>query len=373
MSAYQRLLLVQRNGAIIAPLFNTTKGAQMATYQERNGGHRAIIRRTGHRPMSRTFGTLEEAIQWADAIEKRIAAGAPNADGVITLNTPVRDIIARYMREVSVTKRGVQPELSRLGLLLERFGVFNKTLGEFGPEDIKAVRDARLAGSKNYRPVSNLTVIREMGNLSGVFSHAISEWSAPLKENPVHLITKPKAPRGRNVRVSDNQYAEVLAWADFKPGMQPDNARRWVAFGYLLAIETAMRRGELLGILWRDVHLDDDYVHLGETKNDDERDVPLSPLAHQLISSLERGHPDARIFGVSYNYFGNVWQQGKREHGWTERFHDCRHEATTRIADMVPTPLHLGAITGHRDLRSLQIYFNPKAKRLAEYLKPKAA
>jgi hypothetical protein len=34
--------------------------------------------------------------------------------------------------------------------------------------------------------------------------------------------------------------------------------------------------------------------------------------------------------------------------------------------------MHLGAITGHRDLRSLQIYFNPKAKRLAQFLKAKA-
>jgi integrase len=322
--------------------------------------------------MSRTFSTLEEAIQWADAIEKRMAAGAPSVDGVITLNTPVRDIVARYMREVSPTKRGAQPEVSRLGNLLERFTIFDKTLGEFGPEDIKVIRDARLAGSKHYCKVSNLTVIREMGNLSGVFTHAISEWSAPLKENPVHLITKPKAPRGRNVRISDDETAAILAWADFTPGEQPDNARRWVAFGYLLAIESAMRRGELLGIRWRDVQLDDDYVHLSKTKNDESRDVPLSPLAHQLISSLERGNPDDLIFGVSYHYFGKVWQQGRRENGWKFRFHDCRHEATTRIADMVPTVMHLGAITGHRDLRSLQIYFNPKAKRLAQFLKAKA-
>ena len=67
-----------------------------------------------------------------------------------------------------------------------------------------------------------------------------------------------------------------------------------------LAIETAMRRGELLGLDWDDLRLEQNYVHLALTKNGTSRDVPLSPKARQTIEALLRSisgrvivHPEA--------------------------------------------------------------------------------
>jgi integrase len=62
-----------------------------------------------------------------------------------------------------------------------------------------------------------------------------------------------------------------------------------------------MRRGELLGLHWDDVYLDQSYVHLPMTKNGTSRDVPLSPTARQTIEVLPRAisgavipvHPEA--------------------------------------------------------------------------------
>jgi integrase len=49
------------------------------------------------------------------------------------------------------------------------------------------------------------------------------------------------------------------------------------------------------------------------------------------------------------------------------RFHDLRHEATTRLASIFP--LHeLTKITGHKDPRMLMRYYHPRAEDLARRL-----
>jgi integrase len=49
------------------------------------------------------------------------------------------------------------------------------------------------------------------------------------------------------------------------------------------------------------------------------------------------------------------------------RFHDLRHEATTRLASIFP--MHeLAKITGHKDPRMLMRYYHPRAEDLARRL-----
>jgi integrase len=54
----------------------------------------------------------------------------------------------------------------------------------------------------------------------------------------------------------------------------------------LCAVETAMRRGEILGMEWQHVH--ERHVHLPRTKNGTARNVPLSSRARALIGLLQR-------------------------------------------------------------------------------------
>ncbi|WP_239005636.1 tyrosine-type recombinase/integrase, partial [Salmonella enterica] len=52
----------------------------------------------------------------------------------------------------------------------------------------------------------------------------------------------------------------------------------------------------------------------------------------------------------------------------TKPFHDLRHEATSRLAEIFP--MHeLTKITGHKDPRMLMRYYHPKAEDLALKLK----
>jgi len=45
------------------------------------------------------------------------------------------------------------------------------------------------------------------------------------------------------------------------------------------------------------------------------------------------------------------------------RFHDTRHEACSRLGQIVPDMLHLSRITGHRDPRMLRRYFTRRRRK----------
>jgi integrase len=53
-----------------------------------------------------------------------------------------------------------------------------------------------------------------------------------------------------------------------------------------LALETGMRRSELLALDWKDVFLDEAYARLHDSKNGDARDVPLSSQARCVLGSM---------------------------------------------------------------------------------------
>jgi len=133
----------------------------------------------------------------------------------------------------------------------------------------------------------------------------------------------------------------------------------------ILAIETAMRRGELLGLRWEHVHLDQSFVHLPLTKNGDSRDVPLSPLARQTIEALPRSLAGV-VIPVHPEALKGLWNRATRRADITDlRFHDLRHEATTRFFEKGLGVMEVAAITGHKDLRMLQRYVQLRPEDLA--------
>lgn len=89
----------------------------------------------------------------------------------------------------------------------------------------------------------------------------------------------------------------------------------YVAWAFLFALETAMRRGEILNMKSSDIF--DDYVHLPKTKNGSKRNVPLSLKAKELINVLGDFEP------MSENAFRLSWQRGLKRSGIDDlHFHD---------------------------------------------------
>lgn len=144
---------------------------------------------------------------------------------------------------------------------------------------------------------------------------------------------------------------------------------QWVAFAFYLALETAMRKGEILSLRWSDFDFDARHAHLDMTKNGDERYVPLSKAAMKLLRIVRNRIPGEAIVPVQTGHFDKLFGEAKRDVGLSHiHFHDSRREAASMMAPKLANVLELAAITGHKSLSMLQIYYKPKAADLAELL-----
>jgi integrase len=134
-----------------------------------------------------------------------------------------------------------------------------------------------------------------------------------------------------------------------------------------LAIETAMRRSELLGLRWEDVDLERRLAYLGDTKNGRPRSVPLTVGAIVLLGSLPRTGP--YVLPVSDCAVRQAWDRLVVRAGVIDlRFHDLRHEAVSRFFEFGLSLPEVALISGHRDPKMLFRYTHLHASDVANKL-----
>lgn len=330
----------------------------MATYQKRGDKWRAIIRRSGHPSISKTFPTKKLAEEWALSIEAPLVAGELELSKELKL-IPVSALIRRYIVEVTPTKKSAKNEKDRLNAALRNFPhLFNKPIEQFTKKDVVEWRDARL---KKVKPSS---VSREWSSLSAVFTTAIEEWSLPIKSHPFREANRPSKGKDRYRRITEKEIEKMLEALDWNEKLQLQ--KHYVAWCFLFAIETAMRSGEILRLEWADI--DDKLAHLNETKNGSPRSVPLSTEARRLLDLLPKDGD--KLIPVTDANRDAIWRKARDTTDIIDlNFHDSRHEALSRMAKVIVNPMDLAKISGHKDLKVLmEVYYNPTNEHLADLL-----
>jgi integrase len=204
------------------------------------------------------------------------------------------------------------------------------------------------------------TVRRELAVLQHCFEIARKEWSTPLSANPVQGITLPAPSRARDQRL------EVEAGQKLRAAI--GSAHAWYLRPLIeLAIETGMRRGELLSLAWPNVSLERRTAHLPITKNGHARTLALTPKAIAVLKALPR--TEARVFPVSGNAVRLAWERLRSRAGVQGlRFHDLRHEAVSRFFEAGLSVPEVALMSGHRDTRMLMRYTHLRPEAIAEKL-----
>lgn len=334
--------------------------------------YQAIVRRQGFPPQSKTFTTRKDAEAWATRIESEMLADS-FSDRTEANRTSLGDLLARYSREISPQKKGGALERLRIQKLLAD-PIAQLKVSALSGVNLAHYRDRRLAGNSRQKAVSGSTVNRELTLLSHVISVASKEWGIHVAVNPVSLIRRPKENRARCRRLHGDEERRLLM--ELGPSQRTECGvyeaggcrNEYVRPVVILAIETAMRRSELLSIRWPDVYLADRYVRLHDTKNGDARDVPLSSRAVATLSALPR-HISGRVFPISPEALKKAFTRACERAGIENlRFHDLRHEATSRISERLGNILELSAVTGHKTVQMLKRYYHPRAMDLAKKL-----
>src|SRR5262249_28413784 len=257
----------------------------MATFRRRGTTWQVQIRRHGHTPLSRTFRLKAHAELWARDKEAQLDRGELPVDTRVLRSHTLADLLERYAAAILPRKRSANRERYMLRVVL-RHPMARLSLHQLTPAEVARYRDARLA------VVSGDTVRRELAILRHCLEVARNEWGFVLPSNPVRQIKLPRPSNPRERRATADELERLLAACEAR-------SCRWLPAIIQLAVETGMRRSELLAMRWDDVDLKGRTVLLRSTKNGLPRTVPLSPRALEIIRDTPRfGNI---VFGVSAN------------------------------------------------------------------------
>jgi integrase len=330
----------------------------MATIEKRVSGKgevsfRAKVRLRGHAPISRTFERKRDAEKWARDQETDIERG--NIASTEADRTTLRDALERYLREVTPAKKGWRREQDRIKAWTKH-PLAHRFLSQLRGSDFAHHRDQRRAEGR-----AENTIRLELALISKLYKVAARDWGMEGLRNPIQSMTMPGGSNQRERRLAPEEERALLA--------QLQQIDPYLARLAELAIETAMRQGELLSLTWADLDLQRRVAKLRDTKNSEPRAVPLSARAVEVLKALPRSlEGAASLFPLTQREVIVAFRQACQAARIEDlKFHDLRHEATSRICDKLP--MHEAMrITGHKTPSMLMRYYHPKAEDLARKL-----
>jgi integrase len=352
---------------------------------------RALVRKKGFPAYSRTFERQRDAQGWATDVEAAIGrrdlaeVRRLTGKGRVELKT-VADLVDKYLTDV-VNQPGRRPgqvgtEKPRLARIRADLG--RLTVEMLEPADVTAWRDKR-----KKEGAAAQTVRHDINQLSVVLATAIDDWHVPGVRNVVREVKKPPLPEGRNRRVTQAELDALCNAAQPDPhqGGRPTN--RGMSPIIVLAVETAMRLGELISLEWRHIDLEQRLAFLPKTKNKEQRTVPLSSKAVAALKVMQSHvRSDGRVFdwAASDSFEGPFSTVVSRARTAYEgdcaqkkiapspnfladfRFHDLRHEATSRLFEQGLNAIEVALITGHKTMQMLKRYAHLEARKLVPKL-----
>lgn len=317
------------------------------------GQYHVQIRKRGYPTQTKTFPSLEAANAWATVIESEMIRGifVSRREAEATL---VRDVLKRYEDEVLPSKRGQASDKSRLKTLNDAFGAYR--LASLTSTQVAKFRDMRL------KVVGPQSVIHEINVLNRVLKAATLDWGIALPGGlPTAQIRKPTKPRGRDRRVTEAEIVKILQ------ATESAELRTIIT----LAVETGMRRNEQASLTWNEIDLVKQTAHLPQTKTNVPRTVPLSKAAVKALTDFGK-KKGGRVFTLQAESMSQAFERACEPHRANitgVRFHDLRHEATSRLFEKGLNVMEVAAITGHKTLDMLKRYTHLRAEDLARKLK----
>jgi len=152
-------------------------------------------------------------------------------------------------------------------------------------------------------------------------------------------------------------------------GLMLKHAKPMLKRSIVLALETAMRRGEILKIKRSNINFDAQTLYIGDTKTDTPRTIPVSKKAVKTLRALEDELGGVTPIREPLLFKMNLseWQR-QMERLWRDTgienmtFHDLRHESISRLFESGFNVMEVAAISGHKCLKHLKRYTHIKPK-----------
>ncbi len=237
-----------------------------------------MVRRKGRPLVSQTFPNKTLAKEWAKKVEGEIASTRflrRIEEEKHTLSEAIDRFIAENLSELSEQEQ--KSRRTHLNWWRDRLG--SLSLAAVTPAAITEARAALLDR------VSGATSNRYLAALSAVLTLAEKEWEW-LSRNPVSKVRRRAESRGRVRFLSDDERKRLLK------ACEASHDRRLHPL-VLFALTTGARQGELLGLRWEDVDLENARARLQKTKNKDRRSISFPGSAGEVLREMAKAPHDS--------------------------------------------------------------------------------
>ena len=312
----------------------------MGCVRKRGKSWNAQVRVSLWRSFTKSFSKKSDAVSWINELEHKLRS-APLPDVIIDTKVTLGELLLKYAEEIGPTHKGCVPETCRLKSIGRRW------IGELDTRYLTKqhfiqYRDDRLKVVKGGSVGSELALIKR------VLDTAIKKWGYGIPYNPIKDIEFPKGSTARIRRLVSDEKERLLTAALSQRNI-------YITPIIEFAIETGMRRSEILKLRWSDVDLENGFASLYDTKNGEDRRVPLTRRCIEVLQTVPQ--TNEQIFPISATCLRLAWNRARKKAYITDlRFHDLRHEAVSRFFEMGMSVPEVALISGHKDVRQLFRY-----------------
>ena len=244
------------------------------------------------------------------------------------------DFADEYLEIHSKSKKSYYTDEKIIGLLKKLFE--GKCLHQITTLDIEKFKSERI------KKVSPATVNRTLAVLKSIFNRAIA-WGK-VDSNPFRGVKLFKE-NNQRLRFLEQEEIPILlsrCCEHLKPIV-------------ILALNTGMRKGEILGLKWQNIDFKRNIIHLFKTKNGEKREVPLNDISKGALVAIIKHTDSPYIFcnkdGKPYGDIKKSFLTAVEKSGIIDfHFHDLRH---TFASHLVMAGIDLNTVRellGHKSL-----------------------
>ena len=217
-------------------------------------------------------------------------------------------------------------------------------LTEIGPEMVEKYKAKRINDG-----VSPATTNREVSILKTMFNKAV-EWDR-IEINPISKVKKFREPNGRERILSDDEMRRLV-----------EGASGHLKAVLIIALNTGMRRSEILSLKWRDVNFGQQSIYIADSKSGRCRKVPMNGMVIETLREFTRS-PEFIFMNGGTEHIKDVktafHSACRRAEINGVRFHDLRHTAASKMIEAGADVVSVSKILGHADLRMTLRYCHP--------------
>jgi excisionase family DNA binding protein len=252
---------------------------------------------------------------------------------------------------------------SRMRLhLIPFFGKFY--LDEITPMQVEDYRSSRLGKTRLGKKIKPITTNRELALLKGMFTKAIDSGHAltnPVKK--VKFVPETDSMRERILTHEEEERLMDASVTHFRPFL-------------IIALNTGMRRGEILSLNWPQVDFRSRLVHVIKTKRAKNRIVPMNKTLYETLQAL-RAEASGTDKVYAWKHVQDAFEKARTAAKLNGlRLHDLRHTFATRLIQSGVDVFTVQKILGHSTITMTMRYchsFEPEMRAAVEKLDEKFA